>query len=283
MSPGTFQGGGTVSALMVAALERGLIEAAVLTETGAKGPVACMAASPQAVSACSTSKFTAAPTLSALNAAACAGQRNLGLVGTPCQVTAVAKMRLNSLNRTDYRNPVSLMVGLFCSWALDQRGFYGFLSHRMDVSTIRRIDIPPPPANILAVDLGQAAVQIPLDQVRPFIRETCRLCPDMTSEWADVSVGMLEGRPGWNTLIVRSQTGQALVEAAEATDLLRTQALPHESLDRLKTAAAAKKIRAFAALQQRGLLNTDAEGTRAVLRVPADVVNRILSAGQEDP
>jgi coenzyme F420 hydrogenase subunit beta len=146
----------------------------------------------------------------------------------------------------------------------------------MDMSRIRGMDIPPPPANVLVVDLGDEQVTIPLDEVRPFIPDTCGLCPDMTSEWADLSVGMFEGRPGWNTLLVRSQTGKDLVAGATAAGLLITEPMPEANLDHLGEAAKNKKQRAFVEMNQRGLLNSSKENARALLRVPGDVVNSIL-------
>ncbi len=69
MDVGTFQGGGTVSALLIHALEQGLIKAAVLTGSDEKGPTPCIASNREEILGCTTSKFTAAPTLAALNQA----------------------------------------------------------------------------------------------------------------------------------------------------------------------------------------------------------------------
>ena len=84
-------------------------------------------------------------------------------------------------------------------------------------------------------------LDLPLEEVRDLIPAACTLCPDMTAEWADLSVGALEGRPGWNTLIVRSPVGGELVERAIGEGYLETEALPPASLDHLSGAAAGKK------------------------------------------
>jgi coenzyme F420 hydrogenase subunit beta len=277
MAPGPYQGGGTVSALLVEALKQGLIEAAVLTGHDEKAPVPVLAGSPAEVIACASSKFGATPTLEALNVAAAAGRRNLGVVGTPCQVTALAKMRSNPLGRDDFADPVSLVIGLFCNWSLDQRALRSYLSGLVDLSRVKGMDIPPPPANILRIDLGDETMDIPLDEIRPFIPDTCSLCPDMTSEWADLSVGMFEGRPGWNTLLVRTRTGRLLVESAVKSGLLLTEPMPADNMEHLSGAAEGKKRRAFQALQQRGLLNTEDDAARAVLRVPRHVLDAVLA------
>jgi coenzyme F420-reducing hydrogenase beta subunit len=67
----------------------------------------------------------------------------------------------------------------------------------------------------------------------------------MTAELADVSVGAAEGVEGWNTLIVRSETGKELVDAAVAGGAIETTPLPEENLEHLKGAALNKKKRAL--------------------------------------
>jgi coenzyme F420 hydrogenase subunit beta len=278
MPIGKYQGGGSVSALLIEAINRGLIKAAVLTGETENDPVPRLAENAADVIGCASSKFGAAPTLAALNRASAAGRRELGVVGTPCQVTALAKMRLNPLQRSDFVDPVSLVVGLFCNWSLDQRRIRAYLEERVNLSDIKGMDIPPPPANILRVDLGEKVLEIPLDEIRGLIPETCGLCPDMTAEWADVSVGMYEGRPGWNTILVRTPKGRDLVSSAVASGLLIVEPMPAATIDHLSQAAAAKKRRAFQAAHERGLINPADDGARAMLRVPADVLKEILGA-----
>ncbi|MBN1105403.1 MAG: Coenzyme F420 hydrogenase/dehydrogenase, beta subunit C-terminal domain, partial [Deltaproteobacteria bacterium] len=149
---GAFQAGGAVSALMTFALETGLIKGAVLTDREGLIPVPRLITRSEDVVTCASSKYTAAPTLSVLNRAAREGFGRLGVVATPCQATALAQMRANPLQREDFRDPVSLVVGLFCTWALDTRGLVSLLSGRVDAGKIRKMDIPPPPAEILVVE-----------------------------------------------------------------------------------------------------------------------------------
>lgn len=90
----------------------------------------------------------------------------------------------------------------------------------------------------------------------------------MTSEWAALSVGVVEGQPGWNTLIVRTRRGRQLVEEARTSGWLVTEALSKENLTGLTLAAGNKKKRAWARAREEGLINTDsAKGKRAAIRV----------------
>lgn len=274
-----FQGGGTASALVASALKSGLIKAAVLTDRrGGLEPVPRLVAQWEDVGACGTSKFIAAPTLAALNKAVREGKSRLGVVGTPCQMTSVAQMRLNPLGREDFSDPVALAVGLFCNWALDHRTLKAFLEKRLDVDGILAMDIPPPPANLLVLETASGKVEISLDEIRPLIPQTCFICPDMTSEWADVSVGMYEGRSGWNTLIVRTNRGADLVEQAKSDGFLETEPMPEEYVKNLSAAALQKKQRALRTAAMRAVLNVSEDGKRSALRVPPEVVNALLAA-----
>ncbi|MEJ2170765.1 MAG: Coenzyme F420 hydrogenase/dehydrogenase, beta subunit C-terminal domain [Desulfobacterales bacterium] len=98
---------------------------------------------------------------------------------------------------------------------------------------------------------------------------------DLTSELADVSVGLFEGRPGWNTLILRSDEGTALIENACREGFIETEDFPAEDLRHLSRAAASKKDRSLRTLIRRELINDIGE-KRPAVRIPQHVIDRIL-------
>jgi len=273
---GPFQAGGTVSALVSFALRTGRIDSAVLTDREGLIPLPRLVTDPEEVLKCASSKFTAAPTLAALNQGRRDGYARMGVVGTPCQVMAAAQMRLNPLDKEGFQDGVGLVVGLFCTWAVDTRKLTALLSERLDASGIRKMDMPPPPSELLVIDTGQGKVEIPLDEIRPLVPTGCQICPDMTSEWADVSVGVMEGKPEWNTLIVRTDKGRELVEAACKEGLLVTEPMPEKNLGALRTASMNKKKRALARARDRRVLNTNDDGNRSALRIQDGVLEKIL-------
>jgi len=273
---GGFQAGGSVSALVAYSLKSKLVKGAVLTAAEGIEPVARLVTKPEQVAACAGSKFIAAPTLAMLNQAAREGARKLAVVGTPCQMTAVAQMRMNPLKREDFEDPIALAVGVFCNWALDHRQLVAYLSERMDIAEITGMDIPPPPAEVLVVKTLDGEKQFSLKEIRRLIPHTCFICPDMTAEWSDVSVGMYEGRPGWNTILVRTQAGLELVDRAVADGWLVAEAFPKENEQALSRAALAKKKRSFRNADRHGYLSQDDQEGRPALRVPPEVLARML-------
>jgi coenzyme F420 hydrogenase subunit beta len=213
-----------------------------------------------------------------MNRAIAAGHMDLGVVATPCQATAVAQMRMNPLQRSPFQDPIALVIGLFCTWALDFRKFEAFLAERIPLKDIVKIDIPPPPASVLEVYLGADEKRVfSLEEIRPLVPDACAYCPDMTSEFADVSVGVLEGSPDWNTLLVRSDRGEEIVREAVRQEYLIIDDMPGENREHLEWAAGNKKARALRRCTETGRLNGEA-GT-ACLRLTGEVSERILEHG----
>lgn len=274
---GSFQAGGTVTALMTLALNSGMIKAAVLTDREGLTPVARLVTESEKVAEYAASKYMAAPTLAALNQGIREGYRQIGVVGTPCQMMAVAQMKLNALEREEYQEAIGLSVGLFCTWALDTRALISFLSERMDISQIKGMDIPPPPAEIFVVDTGKEKIEFPLDEIRPLVPNSCLVCPDMTSEWADVSVGVLEGKPDWNTMIIRTESGREIVDRAVQEGYLITEEMPEENLEHLIWAAGNKKKRAIIRAGEQELLNRIGEGERSLFKLAAETITKITA------
>ncbi len=280
MGKGAFQAGGTVTALMAFALKNRLIDAAALTDRDGLTPIPSLITEWKKVAGCASSKFMASPTLSALNTGMRAGYNRLGVVGTPCQMTAVAQMRSNPLEREEHEVPVSLSVGLFCNWSVDTRQLINLLAQRLKISEIRGMDIPPSPAGIMALETDNGRVEVSLSEIKPLIPHTCYICPDMTAEFADLSAGMFEGRPGWNTLIVRSEAGDEIVQQAGKEGFIETEDFPEENLKHLSKAAAEKKERSLRTLIRRGLINNPGD-ERAAVRIPQEVVDKILNSSRD--
>lgn len=276
----SFQAGGTVSALMYFALREKLIRGAILT--GRKGllPTPQLVEKPAAVFRHGLSKYTAAPTLAALNEAIEKGCDNLGIVVTPCQATAVAQMRMNPMGNPSFEDPTALVIGLFCTWALDFRRFEAFLAQEVPLKEIVRIDIPPPPASVLEVYLQDEKLVFPLDKIRPLVPDTCSYCPDMTAEFADLSVGVLEGRGDMNTIIIRTERGERIAREAERQGYIILEEMPQENREHLEWAAANKKRRGLLRSREAGKLNGE-EG-KTYMRLSAEVIDEILINGKED-
>ncbi len=100
------------------------------------------------------------------------------------------------------------------------------------------------------VKTGNSTTELPLSEVRTLIPNGCSVCPDMTAEWADISVGAFEGKKEWNTLIIRTERGEEIVNKAVEAGYLKLDEFTAEGLDHLTTGAGNKKKRALAKQNQ---------------------------------
>jgi len=276
-----FQAGGTVSAIMSFALKKGYLDGAVLTGREGLLPVPRFATQPEDVLRCATSKYTAAPTVSALNRAIQDGYTKIGIVATPCQAQATALMRSSRLDENDCIDPVHFVVGLFCNWSLDFRAFEDLIEERTGGESIAKVDIPPPPAEIMEVYLANGAkLEMPLDEIRELAPEGCSYCFDMTAEFSDISVGVLEGRPEMNTLIIRTERGQKLVREAVNEGYLIVDRIPEDAMEHLIRASENKKKRALKKAGDAGMINTPDADKRSMVRLRGEILEQIMVASQ---
>lgn len=240
------QGGGTVTAFLQYAFHGLLIDSAVVTGVDPEDgyPRGVVVTSAEEAAQCAGSRYVGSHSLAAVREALDRGFERIAVVGVPCQVRAVRKMVLHDLKKENLEYRIRMVIGLFCTWAFSSRDFNEFMSKRFGGKEIVKTDIPPPPANVLEVETADGLESVPLEELRPLIQAACNICPDMTAEFADISVGMYEGRPGWNTVITRSATGSSLLEAAMDRGWLEIDVFPEDNLKRLEAASLQKRERA---------------------------------------
>jgi coenzyme F420 hydrogenase subunit beta len=241
------QYGGTVTTLILLALEMGWIQGALLTGMGKGGePEGRVCRTRSEVQACAGSKYTGAGTLSALQSALEANEGLLGAVGLPCQIRALHNIH-GYLSREGKPLPgVKLKIGLFCTWSLPLKKMQLKIREQGIHDPVVKYDIPPPPAEEFQVFTRKKAYTLPLTEIRPLVPRGCLACGDMTAEEADISVGSAEGVPGWNTILIRSEKGRQLFQEARSKNLLEIKPLPEKNEVHLRTAAGLKKSRARA-------------------------------------
>jgi coenzyme F420 hydrogenase subunit beta len=253
------QHGGTVTALVELALKEGFINEAILTKAGEDLlPREINVNDPEKVPGSGKSRFVVSPILGSFNRLAANGQHKIGIVATPCQTLALAKMRLYSAKEN--RGPVDrlrLVIGLFCGWALSWQELRNLLQKKTTKAPILGMDILPSRYHSLEVYTRSGTIEVSLDEVTPCIRDACWGCFDMTAEFSDISVGSARLSEGWeearhwNQVIVRSPAGERLFAVAKAKGILEFREVPEGNLERLKQAALNKKRAALRNLAER--------------------------------
>jgi coenzyme F420 hydrogenase subunit beta len=239
------QDGGTVSALLRTTLLEKLVDGVLVT--GSEDPftpLPFLMEDASQIEQAAGSRFLASPSLRKIIEAREKGMDKLAVVGRPCQVQALRKMEYN---RPPESPPLDVLsIGLFCMWSLSW-AFKDYLASTFPGLTFSRMGIPQHEVELIS---NEGIKHLPVEDVREFIRTGCHYCLDMTSELADISVGAFEPVPGWNTVVVRSDRGQDLLDRARSKDLLQVEEYPLEELKRLRQASRNKKARGLSSIKQ---------------------------------
>ena len=242
------QHGGTVTALISLALQEGFIDSAVVSEN-AEGfrQQSVTISDPAEVGKRGKSKLIVSHTVGEFNRISRGGSGKIGVVATPCQAFALAKMRLKPVEAKDNNiDKLQLVIGLFCGWALDWRKFTELLKNKTNLNEVTGMDIPPGKKTV-EIYTKNETISLTGEEIDPCIRPACRYCVDTTAEFSDISVGSArlpeswsETR-SWNQLIVRTSRGQKLLDLARRQGILVFREVPEGNLDELKKAAWEKK------------------------------------------
>lgn len=228
------QYGGVVTALSIFALNQGFFDCALMTGGGYAGAKPFITTSAGEMLDCAGSKYTAAPTLGLFQEAVKQGYKKIGVAGRPCQVTAARKMQqVPEING----DRISFIIGLFCMGSFSPE-FYQFMKERQ-LDKYEKMDIP----GDVQFSGTKGKVNVPLEDIRKYIRLSCLICYDPLSELADISVGSTEYDNGWNTLITRTTKGSRLVREAVKNNIIEIRPYPEERLPLLKKAVFDKKKR----------------------------------------
>lgn len=237
------QYGGVTSELVRYLLEKGETDGFILTkreENWETTPV--LVTDSEQVLEFSKSKYTTSPNLAKINELR-EERGKIGIVGTPCQITAARKMEI--YDDCEF----GPMIGLFCTWALKPE-FLEYVEGLLDLKKVEKFDIPPPPAEKMLVHLRDEERELPLEEVRDYVMTTCNSCMDMTSEFADMSIGQVEGVSDWNTIIVRSDEGESIFNGMVEAGLLEIEDLEKERVDHLREAATNRKKKVLTEMEE---------------------------------
>ena len=244
------QDGGVVTALLTYAFERGIIDGAAVSAISKEKPfhpVPKLATTPEEALECAGTRYTYSPNLLAFQDGVNQNKKRLAFVGTPCQIRALRKIE-NLL--FEYVNPLHLAIGLLCTESFTYEGLMEkHIQEELGVnlSEIQKINIK---AKLLVTTKSEEVKVIPLKEAKQYTRKSCTLCTDFSAELADISVGGL-GLSGWTFVILRTEKGEKLFDAAVRKGFLKTRPVEDErrAADLLLKLSKRKREKASSALQ----------------------------------
>ncbi|MGQ9640748.1 MAG: Coenzyme F420 hydrogenase/dehydrogenase, beta subunit C-terminal domain [Candidatus Bathycorpusculaceae bacterium] len=222
------QDGGVVTALLVFALENGLIDGAVvsgLSQEKPFHPVPKLALTREDILKSTGTKYSYSPNIQALAEGVKQKKSSLAFVGTPCQIHAVRKMQMAGLKR--FTAPIKFLIGLMCSECFHYEGLMQkHIQEKLGINLndIRKMNIKG--KMLITTEKGVQA--IPLAEIKQYARRSCKFCDDFSSELADISTGGL-GLDKWTFIIIRTEKGEELFSKAEKSGILSVKSAMEEA------------------------------------------------------
>lgn len=237
------QDGGIVSSILLYLFDKGEIDGAVLTKADEEWrSIPFVATDREGVLEAAGTSYVMAPTVQMLREAVYGmSLSKIAVVGVPCQMTGLAKMRaLPTLS--DIARGVRFTIGIFCMESFDHPTLIeGYLKEKgYSPKDIGKFAITKGKFIAYKKD-GSVAVEVPVKEVAHVARGACHYCPDLTSEHAEISVGSIGSEDGWSTVIIRSEEGRRVFHEAAEAGYLEFSPLPEKGMELLKKIAKRKK------------------------------------------
>jgi len=236
------QSGGAVTSILANALDEGLIDAVVTVteDRWTLKPSSVVITKSEVLVQQAGSRYSWwVPLLAALKYAVIEHKyKRIAVIGVPCAVQAVARMREsdNDLLKP-YGKAIRLVIGLFCTETFDYTALVeGKLKnhYNLEPHEIQKLNVKGK-LEILKHD-GSTTI-VPLAELETCIRKGCHFCQDLTALFSDISAGAIGSTQGSTTLIVRTLTGKGFVDnAVQNRKLAITQGIDTAAVEKLALA-----------------------------------------------
>ena len=218
------QDGGLVSAILLWALDKGVIDAALVSYLEGDGStwkaIPGVARTRDDVLASAGSRYTYSANLLAYNEAIDGGAEKLALVGMGCQTSMPPVMTARKGGKVPRR--FALSIGLLCSKTFDDAIFPELLEAKYGLfrADIVKMNIK----GVLQIWMRDGAYhEVPLKECHAWTREGCHTCPDFAAEHADISTGGIGAFNDWTLTLVRTDIGREVMAGMVADGVVEVR------------------------------------------------------------
>jgi coenzyme F420 hydrogenase subunit beta len=225
------QDGGIATALLIQALNSGVIDCAVVTDRDDKWRgVPKVATTAEEIASAAGTKYTITPSVTGVQMAMDQGFKKIGFVGTPCQIQALRKVQLLEEPYAFGQEKIGLLVGLFCMENFEHEllfphlveGKFGFKAEEVDKFEVQK--------GMFRVLSGDKVKEVPLEETDEYAWKGCGPCFDFAAELADVSVGSVGSKAGWSTVLTRTDLGAKVYDSALAAGSIEEATVSEKGL-----------------------------------------------------
>jgi coenzyme F420 hydrogenase subunit beta len=237
--------GGLVTALLIFALEEGLIDGALVTKMNRDSPLEAqpfIARTKEEIMSASKSKYCPVPVNVAIKEILDTEKEQFAVVGLPCHIWGFRKAELIS---KELRDKISLHFGLFCthvpSFLATEYILKRMKVEKEDVSRLNYRGEGWP--GKMSIVTKQTSIRLKVEDYYGsgfgsflFCPVRCTLCPDALAELADISFGdawlseLRTDKIGKSMVISRSVTSGCLLDSAQKKGKIKLNAVNEEQV-----------------------------------------------------
>lgn len=218
------QDGGIVSAILIYALEENIIDGTIVAGPGDEPwkPEPLVATTKKEILKGAGTKYTMCPNLSVIKEATREyGLEKIGTVGTPCQVMGLRKMQTYPLGVRNVVDKIALSIGIYCMENFPYESLKTFINDKVGVTPSQVTKMNITKGKLFITHTGGEG-KIPLKETHGYEQAGCNYCMDYIAELSDLSCGSVGAKPGWSTIIKRTDKGASLIDKAIKEGVLET-------------------------------------------------------------
>ncbi|MHA2357227.1 MAG: Coenzyme F420 hydrogenase/dehydrogenase, beta subunit C-terminal domain [Candidatus Heimdallarchaeaceae archaeon] len=221
------QNGGVVTTILVNALNKNDIDAALVTSHFGDllAPVPTIAMSEFELRKATKSKYTLNPILIKLPAIKLSHKKKVAFVGLPCHNEVLTNIIEMKNLGADFR--IKYKVGLFCMSSYHPVEFRGVIRDKLglETETLSKTDCA---RGKFFFESPEGVKDLKIKECGAAKAEGCKYCKDFVAELADISVGNIGVDDDSNILIVRTKAGKELLDLALKEGLLDLEKIPED-------------------------------------------------------
>jgi len=148
----------------------------------------------------------------------------IAFVGVPCMMKAIEKGVLFPSGLPFFNN-IKYRIGLFCMESFPYSEIIKLTKDKFDkeINQLTKMNIDKGQF-IINLKSGEE-LAVDLKEVQSYARDNCHFCEDLTSDYADISVGSIGSQAGFSSVITRTKDGDKLLNAVVKSGLIETQSL----------------------------------------------------------
>ena len=218
------QDGGIVSAILIYALEENIIDGTIVAGPGDEPwkPEPLVATTKKEILKGAGTKYTMCPNLSVIKEATREyGLEKIGTVGTPCQVMGLRKMQTYPLGVRNVVDKIALSIGIYCMENFPYESLKTFINDKVGVTPSQVTKMNITKGKLFITHTGGEG-KIPLKETHGYEQAGCNYCMDYVAELSDLSCGSVGAKPGWSTIIKRTDKGASLIDKAIKEGVIET-------------------------------------------------------------